>query len=1100
MKKQTHDFQYAERKISFKYLIFLFFFISCLLLNTLVFGQERPLVNKVTGVVKSVTGIVLEDITVKVKNTSKVAKTNNKGEFSIDLPNQNAVLVFTSVNYDETEVIVKDKKILLVVMAEKVSQQDEVIVVGYGKAKKSDITTAATVISTKNLDGGGYSNFQQFLGGKAPGVVVNESSGSEPGGGVSVEIRGTSSLSFNTQPLYVIDGVPLETPDNFGVSSPNANSLIGNGSGASNPLAAINPNDIESISILKDAAATAIYGSRGSNGVVLITTKSGKVGKAKINISVNTALAKPLKTINVLQKNDYITYVNEAWRFRTFMGIGGILPQKPFLDTEIDSLSDYDHQKALQRTAQTTDLNISVSGGNAVSKYYLSGQYFNQQGVVPTTGLKRYNFKFNYEVNLSTKLTLNTSLTITNVQRNGSPTSSFQAAALKWAPTSPLENPDGSLNRISNYLYGPGSSIYNDPTFGSIYYNSRFPATSVSAVSTNNPLSYASSKGVRNINTSNQILGSISLNYQLNKALSVNGLLGITMYNSLLENYIPINIILPFSTAAGLASLGNSQNTKLLYQISGNYIKTFAKKHNLNAVVVATAEKYVSKGQVASSVGFPTDATGYNAIQAGTIPDVPRSSYSGYQLVSSLFRASYNYNYKYYLSVSGRYDGSSKFQNNNRFGFFPSVGVSWRVNKEKWFFDKTGRTVSDFKFKASWGLVGNQGIDPYSTLSTFNTVSTALGGVAAVGYVPSRLANPTLQWEKTESTNLGLEWGFLKDRITFTADIYRKKTNDLLYNVAVPLTSGFTTMTANIANISNEGLELSLNTINVKTKNFKWATGFNISFNKNKVEKLTGSAGDYVDVDQGSGLQTLFRVTPGQPIGQFFGYKSIGVWTNETILTKPATFQQGVLEGGRRFADLNKDGKLSDSDRVYLGTGIPKYTGGFNTAITYKNFELTSFFNFSMGNQIFNYFDMNIGSMNGTNNIRKAAFDARYQKIYSDTDPKLIEAIRANNNVTRVATPGTNQDPRDVCDFFIEDGSFIRCRDITLNYTLPDSFIKRYKLQSIRFYIQAQNIFTITNYSGINPEVNTSGGLARGVDNGTYPIGKSFRAGFNINF
>jgi TonB-linked SusC/RagA family outer membrane protein len=1041
-------------------------------------------------------GEVVEKASVMVKRTNRGTTSDNNGKFSIAVA-KGDVLVISATGYETTEFIISGSSLPdPLIIPRVVPELESVVVVGYETKKRSEVTTAAVKVDTRNKDEGGYSNFQQLIGGRAAGVNVMENS-ADPGGGISIEIRGISSLSFSSQPLYVVDGVPL-TPPNLNLNNGNANLA---GFGTTNPLAMLNPNDIESIDILKDAAATAIYGSRGSNGVVLITTKSGKAGKIKVSVNFNTSVSKPLREVEVLNAEDYATLANEAWAYRTKIGTYNASNPQPYLPSELDSLQNYDHQAALQQPAPTTDFSVSISGGDRVSKYYLSGQYFNQKGVIPNSSLNRYNGKFNYEGTILPKLTLTASVNITKSVRDGQPSGTLTNRALSWAPSSPLINPDGSFSRLPTYFYGAGTAFYDDPANGPIYYNPRFSLSSVisQATTTNNPLVYSSSRGVQNVNTTTQILANVGLSYQINKDLRLSGLLGMTSYNSLLENYIPVSILPAFSTQRGVASLGNSQNTSMLYQAQLNYTKKFAKYHSVTAVAVASAEKFVSKTQTASAQGFSSDITSFNSIQSAQTPGVPNSTYSGSQLASLVFRGSYNYGSRYFLSVSGRYDGTSKFTEENRYGFFPSVGLAWRVDQEKWFKDMRA-TINELKFRASWGLVGNQAINPYSTLSTLSVASYVFGGANNIGYAPSRLANPALQWEKTASTNLGLDIGFLKNRITFSADVYRKYTDGLLFNVTPPLTTGYTSVTKNIASITNEGLEFSAAVRIINNKKFRWSVDGNIAFNRNVVNQLSGSDGDYLDVENVVGSAFLFRIVPGQPIGQFYGYKAIGVWTDSTILTKPTTFQVGVTEGARRYADLNNDSLLNDKDRTFIGSALPKYFGGFSSTFSYKNFELTTFFSYSVGNKIFNLFEMTSGTMSGLSNTRKAIFDQRYQVIYPDTDPGKIDAIRARNATTRVSVSGTVLDGRESTDYYIEDGSFLRCRDVTLGYNLPAKWLKQIKLGQLKAYFNIQNLFTLTNYSGYNPEVNTRGGLARGVDDGTAPMRKTFRFGFTANF
>lgn len=1037
----------------------------------------------------------LPGVSIIIENTTHGTVTDEDGKFSLKLADKNTVLIVSLVGY-ETQRITINNQTNIVINLVSGKTLDEVVVIGYGESKKSDLTGSVGQIKTKTVEESGYSNFQQSIAGKVAGVVVNETSG-QPGGALSIEIRGSSSLNFSTQPLYVIDGIPLENPN---VGALNGNSNL-SGIAVASPLAAINPNDIASLEILKDASATAIYGSRGANGVILITTKSGLKGKPKITFNYSTSMARPLKQVDVLGATDFAIMANEAYKYRnptsTFV---------PYLDTDIPNLVSFDPQKAVTISALTQDVNMSLSGGDNRSKYYFSGQYYNQQGLIKSTGFRRYNFKINYENDLSSRLKLNTSLNVTNSRTNGNLSSSILQTTQRWAPINPFYNPDGSLNIVTvPYYYG--TEPYDDPAFGRIYYNTRFPLTEVlSRISTSaaasNPANYIDGKvkggGTVNINTNTQLIGNATLTYKLTNDLRLAGVFGLTTYDALLENYLPSTILPAFTTQRGVASLGNLQTTKLLYQTTLNYDKKI-KNHSINAVIGATAEKFTEKRQTISSQGFTNDLTGVNAIQAGSTPQAPVSDYNGYQLLSSIFRTSYNYAGRYYLTVSARYDGTSKFTEANRFGFFPSVGASWRIANEKIF--KKIKAISEFKLRASYGIIGNQALGAYNTLSTLSSNSIILGNNQVnAAFFPSRLPNTALTWESTKQGNIGLDLGLFQDRIALQMDIYRKTTDDLLYNIDLPGTSGFSSYTKNVASIKNEGLEIALTTVNIKSKDFSWATSFNLAFNKNLVNKLAGNSGEFLGINQLIGNSYLFILQPGQPIGQFVGLKSIAVWNEETIKTKPATFQPGAKEGDMRYADLNNDGLLTNDDRVFIGSALPKFAGGMRTELHYKNFDIAAFFNFSYGNQIFNQNDWNMTNMNGDNNVYQKTFDARYIILSNVSDLTKVEAIKANNLITRTPTAGSNFDRREVADFYIEDGSFLRLKDINIGYTLPNTMLKKLKISNLKVYMNLQNMATWTKYSGFNPEVGAGSLATRGLDNGTYPLFKNYRLGVNATF
>jgi TonB-dependent starch-binding outer membrane protein SusC len=1059
---------------------------------------------QVTGKVTDEKGEPLPSASVVVQGTTNGTITDNNGSFALkDVPAKGQ-LVVSFVGFDAQVIDVNNRKTIDIALAEG-KALEEVVVIGYGEAKKSDLTGSVGQIKTKTVEESGYSNFQQAIAGKVAGVVVSETSG-QPGSALTIEIRGASSLNFSTQPLYVIDGIPLEDPSVNALTNTNAYLA---GVTVASPLAAINPNDIASLEILKDASATAIYGSRGSNGVVLITTKSGQKGKPKVGFNYSLSVAQPLKEVDVLGGQDFARLQNEIRKNRfptdTFI---------PYLQSDFPKLVEFNPQREATISAMTSDANVTVSGGDNRSKYYISGQYYYQQGLVKSTDFKRYNFKVSYENDITARLKINTSLTYTNSQANGNISANILQATQRWAPVNPFYNPDGSLNILTRAFHY-GSEIFEDPYFGRIYYNPRFPLSEVIGGIVENPTTFGTNPaslidgklkggGIVNINNNSQIIGNATVTYKLSDNFKFAGVFGLTSYDALLENYLP-STFTPSAggttiTQRGVASIGNLQTSKVLYQGTLTYDKKIS-KHTVNAVIGATAEEFIEKRQTVSAQGFVNDFTGVNNIQAGQSPQVPVSNYNGYQLLSSIFRTSYNYAGRYYLTVSARYDGSSKFAEGKQFGFFPSVGGSWRIASEKPF--RKIKALSEFKLRASYGIIGNQAVGSYNTLSTLSNNSVIFGNNQInAAYFPTRLPNPALTWESTKQANIGLDVGLFKDRIDLQVDLYRKITEDLLYTVDLPGTTGFSNQTKNVASITNEGLEIALTTVNVKTKKLTWSTSFNIAFNQGVVNRLAGNQGEFLGINQLVGNTFLFTLRPGEPIGQFVGLKTLPVWNSETIKTKPATFQATAKEGDPRFADLNGDGLLTNDDRVAIGSALPKFTGGMRSELSYQGFTLNVFFNYSYGNQIFNQNAWTMTDMSGTNNnnVYQRAYDDRYIFPATITEESKRAAILANNEITKTPAAGATLDRREVSDFFIEDGSFIRLKDINLGYTLPNAWLKKMKVSNFKVYVNLQNMATWTKYTGLNPEVNTGSLSTRGLDNGSYPLFRNYRFGVNAMF
>jgi TonB-dependent starch-binding outer membrane protein SusC len=1079
----------------FPILAFIFF-------TTAANGQN----NTVSGVVKNPGGEPVAGATVKVKKSTVQAVTDGKGNFTIKAA-VGQTLTFASVGYNDAEMVIRNSNPLNVVLSVKFNESDEVVVIGYLQQKKPDVSTAVSTISPKNADKGGYSNFQQILGGRAAGVNVMENN-AEPGGGINIEIRGVSSISGSTQPLYVIDGVPLEQPDMNLNGSGQISTLFGNNLTA-NPLSMLNPNDIENIEILKDAAATSLYGSRGANGVVVITTKSGKIGKPKIVVNYNQSVNSPQKRVDILDAQDFANYANEAWALRKLRGLTTATADTPYLAREIPFLQNYDHQKALAGSAVTRDASLSISGGAiGGAKYFVSGQYFDQRGVITGTYLKRYSGRINYEMPLTPKLTLNVNLGVTTTDRFGTPTQTLTSRALNWSPTTPLINPDGDFNNLWDYRFGVGDASFIDARFGRVFHNARFSAAEINAALGDvessqgrlNPLLLTSERGVRNSNTSTQILATAGLNYKFNDEFSMQGKFSYNEFKSLLQTFIPINVPLPFTNYRGEANSGNSQNRSVLYQVNFNYRKRFNAIHSINTALVFSAEKFVQTSQRSVVGNFNNNITGFNNLGAA-LPQSITSSYTGNQLVGSILQFNYLYKRSIVVNLSSRYDGVSKFVEGRQFGLFPAASVAWKMEQEKWF-KPLKKVVNEFKLRASWGLVGNQAISAYETQSTLVPNFSVWGNnFQTIGFSPARLGNPNLTWETTSNTNVAVDLGFFKNRVNTTVEIYRRRTKNLLFQVQTSPSTGFTTMSDNIGTLLNEGLEITLGVKIINTRNFKWRVEGNINFNRNLVEKLrTDNPNEFYSAGNLTNNVPTLRVATGRAVGAFYGLKSIGLWDSAGIANAPVGLRGNAREGERRYADLNNDGLLNDLDRTWLGSALPKGFGGVNTTITYKNFELTAFFSYAYGHQIFNQFEINWGTMTGLNNVRKDTYDRRYRYVFPGTDPRVAEEIRERNKNATAVVAGTTADQRESTDYFIEDANFFRCRDISLSYKLPANITKRLRVQDIQVYGNIQNLFIITRYTGFNPEIGASSGrgFARGMDNGASPLAKAFRFGFSV--
>ncbi|MFH6991715.1 SusC/RagA family TonB-linked outer membrane protein [Flavobacterium sp. FlaQc-48] len=1055
--------------------------ICSFLLSTAIFAQQK----EIKGNITDETGQFFPGVNIVVKNTTIKTLTDMDGNFKLVVPKDARFMTLSFVGYISQEIDITSASNFKIKLKPDMIMMDEVVVeVGYGKMIKSKIPGAVSTISTKDISEKTFSNFQQFLAGKAAGVVVGESSG-QPGAALSVEIRGMSSISGSSQPLYVVDGIPFDA--------------IGSSSGstyapatASSPLAGINPNDIASFEILKDASATSIYGSRGADGVILITTKQGKKGAPRINLSYNSSLSYVNFPIERLNAMDQALAVNE---FNATRGmVVGYTPE------EMKDLKYYDHFKEVSRTGIVNDFNASISGGSDVTKYYISYQGLGQQGVYKASDFNKNAIKVNIESQVKKNLRVSASLTYNRSVTEGFPInasfgSSLFSSALTYSPLVPMLNPDGSYNKLGNYKYG--TTLYLDPVFGPIYYKSRFNLqTEVLSGITDEPANntFVLIDKYKSADTSEQIIGNFNLTYNFDKHLSVMGKVGIISSQSLSESYRPRALPVEL-TWKGQASIRDNIARKLLYEARINYVNSFG-KHSVDGVLAATAESYLTKIIGAESREFPNDVTGYYDIGAGSVLLPPSSSTEENRLASFLGRMNYGYANKYLVTLSGRYDGTSKFAQGNKFGFFPSIGVSWRVTKES--FMKKVKILSDMKLRASYGIVGRQASGNYATLSTLSSggMNYGFGSIVNPGYASSRAPNPDLSWEESKQINLGIDLAVLKNRISLSVDVYKKNTDKLLYNAQTPLTLGFSSQTQNVGAMENKGLEIALTTINFK-KEFKWSTDFNIAFNKNKLTRLVG---DVTFIQSGSEVGGLSRSYVGKPIAEIYAFRTLPVWNAESLATKPVTFQPGVKPGDVRFDDINNNGRLDDGDLLSFGSALPKYTGGIGNDLSYKNFDLNIFMSFSYGATAYNAFLARMSNVGGNNTAYKY-FDTRYRALTPDMDAQTVEAVTQNNAVTHFPIAGTTVDSGRVKDFNVEKTSYLRINNITLGYNFPKDLVSKLNVQNIKVYFTVQNPWILTSYKGINPMgTSADSSIGRGIDSGGYPLNKLFSVGTNFTF
>lgn len=991
---------------------------------------------QVSGIVKDNQGGALPGVSVKLKGSAKGISTSVNGAFTISVP-ATGTLIFQSVGFITKEEPVNGRKQIDVILSADNTNLEEIVVVGYGTVKKSDLTGSVASIGSKDIKATPAASLTQAIQGRAAGVRVSQSSNA-PGGGMNIRIRGGNSIQGGNEPLYVIDGYPL-----YNESGPS-----------------INPNDIESMEILKDASATAIYGSRGANGVVIISTKRGKAGGNRVQFESYYGNQKLRKKMDLLDATQLATLINEGIANVNQDNIGKPGYPKPltYTDAQIAALGKgTDWQDEIFSDAPMQNYQLTFSGGTEKSQYAVAGNYFDQQGIIANSGFKRGSVRINLDQQLSDKFKLSNSFTVSNSEGNvvstdgdGGGNAGVVYSALFFSPTVPVYDAQGQY------------SMNNRP----------------GAILISNPLALAKERTSIDLRT--RLLGNTSLEYKIIEGLSFKTMFGGNMA------FNKNNFYLPRTVYAGMANNGRGEVTSSRYfewlnENTLSYKKVISDIHSLNFLVGYTFQSADFEDVRASAQNFGGDVLEYNDLGSAQQTNPSATSSYDWTLRSYLSRVNYDLLGRYLFTLSGRFDGSSRFGAGRKYSFFPSGSAAWRVSNES--FMSTVKAVSDLKLRASYGVTGNQEIGQYQSLAALRTEKYNFGNVVSIGYVPSRIGNPDLRWETTAQLNFGLDLGLLKNRITITTDWYQKKTRDLLYNVSLPITSGYSTSLQNIGKVKNEGFEFALNTVNFNGA-FQWNTNFNISFNKNEILDLGDVTGDIPAGGASGHLQLgnsgILRV--GQPIGVFYGLVTDGIFQNAAEVA--ASGQKNAKPGERRYKDIVADGVINSSDRVILGHAQPDYTFGFTNNFSYKGFDLSVFIQGVEGNSIFNLNRYELESLTGIHNQ-----SVKVLERWTPTNP--------SNTMPRASSAGA---PYQVTSQQVEDGSYIRLKNVQLGYNFSSELLKKIKLSNAKIYISGQNLLTKTKYSGYDPEVSRFGqdNLSQGIDYGSYPSTKIFLIGLNI--
>jgi TonB-linked SusC/RagA family outer membrane protein len=1014
---------------------------SELLATTVV--VDRSLVGKVTDE----KGDGLPGVSIVIKGTQRGTISNADGSYSVLVPDGAQSVIFSFVGYMSEEVALSAERTALDISL-KVDQKslEEVVVVGYGTQRKSDLTGSIASVKEEDLKNLPMTSFDQALQGRVSGVQVTQAS-SAPGGRVMIRIRGGNSLSSGNEPLYVVDGYPITAGATAG----------GNGAGQ-NPLSSINPSDIASIEILKDASATAIYGSRGANGVVLITTKRGKTGKTQVSYDAYYGVQTVGKKLDMMNAREFAQLANEA---RANSGIATPAfpnPLDPYNFPDINSLGDgVDYQREIFRKAGMQNHNVNISGGTETTRFSVSGSFFGQDGVVKNSDFQRASIKTNFDTKLSNNLILATNFAGSKIWGNngrsegdGGSGGGYVNSALVMPPTVKIFQEDGSYTRLNPT---PGGSTVPNPV----------------------PMAL--------LNLDKQVIdrfmGSAALTWNIISDLSLKVSVGTDMSTAARETYEPRETVAGYN-ANGRATQASRRSVSYLNENILTYNKQFD-QHSVNVLAGYTLQYQQEQQFGANASDFLTDLYGANNLGAGARFTNPSSWKNQNQLVSYLGRINYSFRDKYLISMTGRADGSSKFGANNKWAFFPSVAVGWKLSEED--FLKSVDQISGLKIRASYGLTGNQNIASYQSLARLGVLNYPLGGALNSGLGANNIPNPDLKWETTATTDIGIDLDLFNNRINLVADYYYKKTTDLLWNISIPLTSGFGSIFKNVGSLENKGLELSLGGV-ILERDFKWNTNLNWSRNRNKVLEIPGftpsvqgSISGHLKVD-GSWLE------PGLPVGVWNLLKYDGVFQDQVQLDAGPKASTTDALGDPRFVDKNGDGSVSFvNDRMIVGDPNPNFIFGWSNNFSYKGFDLAVYMQGSYGNDVLN--------------VQRA--ESNVSSPWGNQRREILNRWTPTNTNTNVSRARVTVNPLLLqSSWLIEDGSFLRVKTATLGYT----FQPNKGIRSVRLYVTGQNLLTFTKYTGFDPEVNSTGNsnLQLGVDYNAYPMAKAVLMGLNVSF
>ena len=1061
---------------------------SCLVLMFLsisMMAQKVP----VSGTVSDQTGPVIGASVIE-KGTTNGTMTDNDGHFTLTV-SKGAVIEISSIGYKTQEITVGAQTNFTVTLSEDNEFLDEVVVVGYGSMKKSDLAGASVSMKESDLKGSIISSLDQSLQGRAAGVTAVTTSGA-PGSSSSIRVRGQATINANAEPLYVIDGVIVQGGGNTGADF-GLGDALGNGKVSTiSPLSTINPADIVSMEILKDASVTAIYGAQGANGVVLITTKHGKSGEAKFSYDGMVAMSRQAVRLNMMNLREYAQYYNEM------IEEGDIYETNPYYATPSLLGKGTNWQDEIFRTAWQHQHQLSAQGGSDKVQYYVSGSYMDYQGTIIGSNFNRFSVRTNLDAQLKKwlKLGVNATYAITNDN-------------LKLADSN------------QGLIYYSLTTIPDIPVYD---VNGNYSSTIREGYTSPNPVALAMMDEI--LLKRKKLSGNIYAELTPIKHITWRTELGFDMGESDANRYKPM---------IDLGGWVRSQNS-ISYQKNSNYfwqLKNYLSyanqwgKHSVTAMVGQECWESRWNYLSGSNTDLPSDEVHNVALATGT-PSIS-SGFGSSSMASFFTRETYNYGDRYLGTYTYRYDGSSNFGPKNRWAGFHSVALAWRFSNEK-FFEPVKKVIDNGKLRLGWGQTGNSSIGSYAWGAAITRMPSALG----MGFRPSNIPNTSIRWESQEQYNVGLDLGFFNGRLNLTVDAYYKKSDDMLMSMQLPSYMGtqgngsskLQAPKGNYGSIENKGLEITLDAHPVQLKNFSWDSNFQISFNKNKLLSLSDTENATL-VGYGQWGDVVCVSEIGKPLYNFYGYKVEGVYKDLDDIqnsAKPAKYpSDGVFSRGNtvwvgdiKYKDVDENGIIDERDRTDIGSPLPKFTFGWTNTFRYKNLDLSIFLNGSYGNKVMNYNSLTLTHMNSTwTNYLQSVVSKRARLepidptiVYADGSKWFdhIDNVRVKNPGTKIPHTSIN-DPNDndrISDRYVEDGSFLRIKNITLGYTFPKALLNKAKIENLRVYVNIQNLYTFTKYTGYDPEVGAStqdsSGLTYGLDNGRYPSPAMYSFGLNITF